>query len=87
MEEQVRILEERVKGLETTIVTMRESAAATKTLVSVIHTDMKDIKEAINKLTAAMNQGKGSITTLVTAASIVGGFVTWLATKFFGEHL
>lgn len=84
MEEQVRILEERVKVLETTIVTMRESAAATKTLVSVIHMDMKDIKDAINKLTAAMNQGKGSITTLITAGSIVGGFITWLATKFFG---
>ena len=84
MEEQIRILEDRIKVLESTVITMRESAASTKTLVQVIHNDMKDIKDAINKLTAAMNQGKGSITTLVTASSIFGGIVTWIATKFFG---
>lgn len=75
---QVRLLEERVKTLETAVSALRENNAALKTLVDVIHTDLKDIKTAMIDLTASMNRGKGGLATLLTVTTMVGSFLGWL---------
>jgi hypothetical protein len=83
--QQMRYLEDRIKLLEATVVTLRENSASMKTLVDVIHTDMREIKNAVVGLTAAMNRGKGGVAMLITISTTVGGFLTWLVVQVFGK--
>ncbi len=85
-EDQIRLLEDRTRILEATVGAMRENAAAQRTLVDLIHTDMRSIKTSVDSLTAAMNKGKGGLAAIVTISTTAGGFLTWLATNLFGKH-